>query len=61
MELKIWRGKKAHEEGLIQLANYLEKESLNEGYLVIFDQRVKKSWAKEWIKVGNKRIFAVWV
>jgi len=61
VELKIWRGKKAHEEGLIQLANYLEKQSLDKGYLVIFDQRVKKSWDKTWIKVGSKRIFAVWV
>ena len=61
VELKVWRGKKAHETGLKQLANYLDKQELRTGYLVIFDHRVKKSWNKEWVKVGKKRIFAVWV
>ena len=61
VELKIWRGQKAHKTGLIQLADYLESQGLNTGYLVIFDRRVKKSWNKEWFKVEGKRIFAVWV
>jgi hypothetical protein len=62
VELKIWRGPKAHEEGLKQLADYLERQGLDEGYLVIFDPRAKeKSWAQEWIEVGGKKVFAVWV
>jgi len=61
VELKIWRGEKAHQAGLRQLADYLEIQGLQTGYLVIFDHRVKKSWHKEWVKVGDKRIFAVWV
>ncbi len=61
IELKVWRGKKAHATGLNQLADYLEKQGLATGYLIIFDQRVKKSWYKEWVTVHNKRIFAVWV
>jgi len=61
VELKVWRGKKAHEKGLIQLADYLDKQDLDTGYLVIFDQRVKKSWHKEWFTVNNKKIYAVWV
>jgi len=61
IELKVWRGKKAHATGLNQLADYLDKQGLDTGYLVIFDQRVKKSWHKEWVTVDNKRIFAVWV
>ena len=61
MELKIWRGEKAHQAGLLQLADYLDIQGLQTGYLVIFDHRVKKSWHKEWVKVGDKRIFAVWV
>jgi len=61
IELKVWKGPKAHQKGLTQLAAYLESQGLLIGYLVIFDQRVKKTWQKEWVKVGNKRIFAVWV
>ena len=62
VELKIWRGPKAHEEGLKQLADYLGRQDLAEGYLVIFDPRAKeKSWAQEWIEVAGKKVFAVWV
>ncbi len=62
VELKIWRGPKAHEEGLKQLADYLERQGLAEGYLVIFDPRAKeKSWAQEWIEVEGNKVFAVWV
>jgi hypothetical protein len=62
VELKIWRGPKAHEAGLKQLADYLGRQGLAEGYLVIFDPRAKeKSWAQEWIEAEGKRVFAVWV
>lgn len=62
VELKVWRGEAAHERGLAQLSDYLERNGLIEGYLVIFDQRSKqKSWRKEWTQAGEKRVFAVWV
>ncbi|MEY4935904.1 MAG: hypothetical protein RIS64_2263 [Bacteroidota bacterium] len=60
-ELKLWRGEKLHEKGLIQLANYLETQQLNEGYLLIFDHAKVKNWASEWTTVQNKQIFMVWV
>ena len=60
-ELKIWHGTVAHEKGLVQLADYLDRQSLSEGYLIIFDQRKKKSWKKEWVKVDHKRVFVIWV
>jgi AAA-like domain len=60
-ELKIWRGEKAHEKGLIQLAQYLDKQGLNEGYLLIFDHSSTKSWASKWEEVQNKKIFMIWV
>jgi hypothetical protein len=37
MELKIKRGKHIIEDGKEQLARYLDRLGLNEGYLVIFD------------------------
>jgi PD-(D/E)XK nuclease superfamily len=61
VELKIWRGQKSHEKGLLQLANYLESQQLAEGYLMIFDHAKIKNWATDEITVLNKRIFMVWV
>jgi PD-(D/E)XK nuclease superfamily len=46
-ELKLWRGEKLHEKGLIQLANYLETQQVKEGYLLIFDHAKVKNWASE--------------
>jgi hypothetical protein len=60
-ELKLWRGQKAHEKGLIQLTDYLNTQSLSEGYLLIFDHSEVKNWHSEWIEVADKKIFAVWV
>lgn len=60
-ELKIWHGKKLHQEGLNQLAGYLDKQNQNKGWLLIFDTRVKKSWDSKPITHLGKEIFAVWV
>jgi hypothetical protein len=60
-ELKIWRGQKSHEKGLLQLANYLESQQLSKGYLLIFDHAKIKNWATDTTVVLNKSIFVVWV
>ena len=60
-ELKIWRGKAAHEEGLTQLVDYLDRLELTEGYLVIFDHTEVKLWKTEWVNHQGKKIFIVWV
>ena len=60
-ELKIWRGQAAHEEGLSQLADYLDKQNLTEGYLIIFDHSAVKSWHSDRTVVNGKNIFMVWV
>ena len=60
-ELKIWRGEVAHEEGLGQLIDYLNRLNLTEGYLVIFDPRKTQSWKKEWVTVEGKRVFTIWI
>lgn len=61
VELKIWHGEAAHQEGLTQLLGYLDRVGLDMGYLVIFDHSEVKSWKQEWIEVEGKRILAVWV
>jgi PD-(D/E)XK nuclease superfamily len=60
-ELKIWRGQVEHEEGLNQLANYLDRLHLDTGYLLIFDHKEIKTWQSEWIEYKDKKIFIVWV
>jgi hypothetical protein len=61
VELKMWRGPAAHKKGLVQLSDYLDRQDLPEGFLVIFEQNVEKTWKKGWIKANGKKVFAVWV
>jgi hypothetical protein len=61
VELKIWYGKAAHTEGLNQLANYLDRLDLEEGYLIIFDHKEIKEWNSGWFFHNEKKIFAVWL
>ena len=60
-ELKLWYGQKAHEKGLVQLVDYLDRQALDEGYLLIFDHSEVKNWRSEWVETQGKKIFAVWV
>jgi hypothetical protein len=63
VELKVWRGKEAHQRGIKQLCDYLDKMSIDNGYLIIFDftKKGKKEFKQEKITSENKEIFAVWV
>jgi hypothetical protein len=62
IELKKWYGIKYHRKGIVQLSDYLERQSQNKGYLLIFDFRSRtKKWKHERIHSGDKEIFAIWV
>lgn len=61
IELKKWYGTKAHKKGLDQLADYLDIHGVSKGWLLIFDDRKKKTWAVKSVKHKGKTIFAVWV
>ena len=61
IELKMWRGNVAHKKGLVQLGDYLDRQNQNQGFMVIFEQNVEKTWKKGWIRANGKRVFAVWV
>jgi hypothetical protein len=61
LELKLWRGLKAHDKGLKQLVDYLDIHGVNKGYLLIFDTRKKLTWETKMIKQDGKEIFAVWL
>lgn len=60
VELKLWRGQQAHQRGLEQLSDYLERTNLDKGYLVIFDFRKQsKNWQSETTEVDGKEIFTI--
>lgn len=61
IELKLWRGRQAHENGLDQLSDYLDRLNLHEGALLIFDHSGTKEWKEEEILHNGKRVFVVWV
>ncbi|MBS6600268.1 MAG: AAA-like domain-containing protein [Clostridium sp.] len=61
IELKIWRGEKYHHKGLKQLANYLDINEQEKGYLLIFDFNKDKEYKKEDIIVNGKEIVEVFV
>lgn len=61
IELKKWYGEKYHQKGLRQLADYLEIHGVEDGFLVVFDDRKSKDWRTEEVTVEGKRIFGVWV
>ena len=61
IELKIWRGEKYHQRGLQQLADYLDINEQNKGYLLIFNFNKDKEYKKEVINNDGKEIIAVFV
>jgi hypothetical protein len=61
VELKRWYGNAAHERGIEQLSDYLDRQNQKKGYLVIFEHKTGKTWRKERIEYRDKEIFAVWV
>jgi hypothetical protein len=58
IELKRWSGEEYHKKGLLQLGEYLEQYSLEEGYLLIFDfRKLKSESGSDWetvVKLGHK-------
>lgn len=61
IELKRWYGDAAHQKGIRQLGDYLDRQHQQKGYLLIFEHKTKKTWRKEEVRQGDKDIFAVWV
>ncbi|MGL5694534.1 MAG: AAA family ATPase [Peptostreptococcaceae bacterium] len=59
IETKIWHGDEAHRKGLNQLANYLDIEHLNKGYLLIFNFNKNKEYKHMKRNVEGKEIFEV--
>ena len=59
IELKIWRGDSYYQKGLKQLADYLEDNKQDKGYLLVFDFNEGKQYKREDLVVEGKKIVAV--
>jgi hypothetical protein len=58
IELKIRRSGRTREEGLEQLAGYMEVLGCKKGWLVIFDERPGKGTGTETLSVEDERFYA---
>ena len=59
IELKIWRGDSYYQKGLKQLADYLEDNKQDKGYLLVFDFNEGKQYKREDLVVEGKKIIAL--
>ena len=63
IELKIWRGESYHRKGLEQLTDYLERQHMQQGYLLIYDLRKESGRQGEIEKIeeNGKEIWVCWI
>jgi hypothetical protein len=47
IEIKLWKGERYYQTGLEQTARYADIFGCKEGWLVIFDQRMDKTWKEK--------------
>lgn len=59
IELKIWHGEKEKDKGVEQLGDYLESQSENEGYLILYSFNKKKSYESNEVVCNGKEIFEI--
>ena len=39
IELKVWYGEKYHTEGIRQIKDYMRREHVNEGYMIVMSKK----------------------
>jgi len=60
VELKIWRGDEYDRKGQQQLLGYMDKKSLDTGYILTFDFRINKKPSQEWLTLEDgRKIFKI--
>lgn len=61
VEMKIWRGRRYHEDGEKQIMEYLDRFGLNTGYMVSFNFNQNKKPGVERLNIGGKVLFEAMV
>ncbi len=57
IELKIWKGDKLHKQGIAQIKDYMRREHINKGYMIIMN----KNKTKEFKTTDENGLFTAWV
>jgi len=57
IELKVWYGQKYHDEGKARMLDYIKRENVNKGYMLIMDKRR----SKEFVAETEEGILMVWI
>ncbi len=57
IELKIWKGSKLHKQGIEQIKDYMKREKVDKGYMIIMN----KNQSKEYKTTDEDGIFTAWV
>ncbi len=57
IELKLWKGAKLHKQGINQIKDYMKREKVNDGYMIIMN----KNQNKEFKTTDEDGIFTAWV
>ncbi len=57
IELKIWRGEKLHKQGIAQIKDYMRREHVDNGYMLIMN----KNQNKEFKTTDEDGIFTAWL
>ena len=61
VELKIWHGKRYHEDGEKQIMEYLDRFGLSTGYMVSFNFNQNKEPGVKRVKIGDKVLYEAMV
>lgn len=61
IELKKWYGQEYYKKGIRQLEDYLNKQNLNEGYLIVYNFNRNKEYSNRWLtkEESQKRIYEI--
>jgi len=57
IELKLWYGEKYHKEGILQIKDYMRREHLNNGYMII----MSKNKTKKFTSSDEDGLFTIWM
>ncbi len=57
IELKLWKGDKLHKQGIEQIKDYMKREKVDKGYMIIMN----KNLSKEYKTTDEDGIFTAWV
>ncbi len=57
IELKIWRGDKLHKDGIAQIKDYMRREHVDKGYMIIMNKNKKKDFKT----TDENGLFTAWI